>query len=61
MSGPNLIISAAVTINTFVGSNGEPLTDVSEFAKVLDYIGSYFDLVDLKCNSLMSHHRNHGL
>ncbi|KAI9452739.1 chitinase [Russula earlei] len=34
----NLIISAAVTPRTFTGSNGNPVTDVSGFAKVLSYI-----------------------
>ena len=37
-----LIISAAVSVTPFIGSDGNPLTDVSEFAKVLDYIGSLF-------------------
>ena len=50
MSGPNLIISAAVLVNTFVGPDGKPLTDVSGFAKVLDNIGSCFNGIDLKCN-----------
>jgi len=34
----DLIISAAVSITPFVGSTGTPMTDVSAFAKVLDYI-----------------------
>ncbi|KAH9000826.1 chitinase [Lactarius hatsudake] len=34
----NLIISAAVSVKPFVGSDGNPMTDVSEFAKVLNYI-----------------------
>ncbi|KAI9458903.1 chitinase [Lactarius psammicola] len=34
----DLIISAAVSIKPFVGSDGNPMTDVSEFAKVLNYI-----------------------
>jgi chitinase len=38
----DLIITAAVTITPFIGSDGNPMTDVSEFAKVLDYIGSLF-------------------
>ena len=38
----NLIISAAVSVTPFVGSDGNPMTDVSGFAKVLDYIGSLF-------------------
>jgi chitinase len=36
----NLILSAAVTITPFIGSDGKPLSDVSGFADVLDYIGS---------------------
>src|SRR6266550_526527 len=40
ISGPNLIISAAVPVNPFVGPDGKPLTDVSGFGQVLDYIGS---------------------
>jgi chitinase len=34
----DLIITAAVTVTPFIGSDGNPMTDVSEFAKVLDYI-----------------------
>jgi len=34
----DVFVSAAVSITTFVGADGNPLTDVSEFAKVLDYI-----------------------
>jgi chitinase len=33
-----LYITAAVGINPWIGSDGKPLTDVSEFAKVLDHI-----------------------
>lgn len=61
MSGPNLIISAAVPVNPFLGPDGKPLTDASGFAKVLDYIGSCFGGVNLECNSLMSHCRNYEL
>ena len=38
----DLIISAAVSITPFAGPAGTPMTDVSGFAKVLDYIGSLF-------------------
>jgi chitinase len=38
----DLIITAAVSIKPFIGSDGNPVKDVSEFAKVLDYIGSLF-------------------
>ncbi|KAF8271823.1 chitinase [Lactarius quietus] len=34
----DLIISAAVSITPFVGSSGTPMTNVSAFASVLDYI-----------------------
>lgn len=34
----NLYITAAVGVNTFLGSDGQPMTDVSGFAKVLDHI-----------------------
>jgi len=34
----NLIFSAAVSILPFVGADGKPLSDVSGFAKVLNYI-----------------------
>lgn len=35
----NLILSAAVMTTPFVGSDGMPLSDVSGFVDVLDYIG----------------------
>ena len=35
----NLILSAVVATTPFVGSDGMPLSDVSGFADVLDYIG----------------------
>ncbi|KAH8984623.1 glycoside hydrolase family 18 protein [Lactarius akahatsu] len=34
----DMIVSAAVSVKPFVGSDGNPMTDVSEFAKVLNYI-----------------------
>ncbi|TFY66251.1 hypothetical protein EVG20_g4839 [Dentipellis fragilis] len=34
-----LQLSAAVSVTPFVGADGTPMTDVSEFAKVLDHIG----------------------
>jgi chitinase len=40
-----LIVSAAVSLTPFVGSDGNPLSDVSAFEKVLDYIGSSFLVV----------------
>jgi len=36
--GAKLTLSAAVATSPFIGPNGSPLTDVSGFAKVLDYI-----------------------
>ncbi len=36
----NIIISAAVSLTPFVGSDGKPLSDVSAFGKVLNYICS---------------------
>ena len=36
----DLIITATASITPFIGTDGNPMTDVSEFAKVLDYIGS---------------------
>jgi len=36
----SLILSAAVATTPFVGSDGMPLSDVSGFADVLNYIGS---------------------
>jgi len=38
--GKNLVISAAVPLNTFIGTDGKPMTDVSAFAKVLYDIGA---------------------
>jgi chitinase len=39
--GQSIKISAAVGIAPFVGSNGSPMTDVSDFAKVIDHIGKH--------------------
>ena len=47
----DLILSAAVTDTPFLGSNGEPMSDVSGFAQVLDYIGS--SSPTRKCGSLL--------
>ena len=41
--GSNLKISAAVTLTPFVGADGQPMSDVSEFAKVIDFIGKSVD------------------
>ncbi|THH00031.1 hypothetical protein EW026_g2419 [Hermanssonia centrifuga] len=37
-AAPNLTLSAAASIVPFAGPDGTPSTDVSEFAKVLDYV-----------------------
>ncbi|KAJ3780755.1 glycoside hydrolase family 18 protein [Lentinula aff. detonsa] len=37
-TGAQLVLAAAVSITPWVGSSGEPMTDVSAFAKVLDHI-----------------------
>ena len=41
-----LIISAAVSITPFFGLDGNPIADVSAFAKVLDYIGSLITILN---------------
>ncbi|KAF5356557.1 hypothetical protein D9758_008231 [Tetrapyrgos nigripes] len=38
-TGAELVLTAAVGITPFAGADGTPMTDVSEFAKVLDHIG----------------------
>ena len=37
-----LILSASVGITPFNSPDGDPMTDVSAFSKVLNYIGKYF-------------------
>lgn len=37
--GANLRLTAAVGLGPFVGSDGNPMTDVSQFASVLNHIG----------------------
>ncbi|KAI8986628.1 glycoside hydrolase [Trametes punicea] len=37
-AGKNLTLSAAVGITPFAGTDGNPMSDVSAFAKVLDYV-----------------------
>jgi chitinase len=50
----HLIISAAVSLNPFVGPDGKPMSDVSAFGKVLNYIGSsLFRPFNLDGRSLM--------
>ena len=36
--GENIVLSAAVGLNPFMGPDGTPLDDVSQFAKVLDFV-----------------------
>jgi hypothetical protein len=36
----DIVVSAAVAVLPFIGSDGNPVSDVSDFAEVLDYIGS---------------------
>jgi chitinase len=40
--GQSLRLTAAVSTTPFVGLDGTPMADVSEFSKVLDYIGQFF-------------------
>lgn len=40
-AGQKLILTAATSITPFAGSDGTPMADVSEFAKVLDYVGRF--------------------
>lgn len=41
-SAQKIILSAAVAIQPFLGSDGTPMSNVSAFAEVLDHIGSPF-------------------
>ena len=34
----NRLITAATAGTPFVGANGQPMSDVSDYAKVLDYV-----------------------
>lgn len=40
--GKNITISVAVSLAPFMGSDGNPMSDVSDFAEVLDYIGEAY-------------------
>ena len=42
--GDDKFLTAAVGIKTFLGLDGEPMGDVSQFAAVLDYISGLFSL-----------------
>ena len=52
----NLIVSAAVADAPFVGPDGTPLSDVSEFTKVLDYIGTLSATFISELTFVLSHH-----
>jgi chitinase len=39
--GKNLYLTAAVSITPFMGPDGTPMIDVSEFAQYLDHIGEF--------------------
>jgi chitinase len=39
--GKNLYLTAAVSITPFMGPDGTPMNDVSEFAQYLDHIGEF--------------------
>lgn len=41
---PNLTLSAATSVNPWVGSDGNPMTDVSAYASALNWIGGYLSL-----------------
>jgi len=37
--GSKLMLTAAVGTSPFIGANGSPMTDVSKFADIFDFIG----------------------
>jgi chitinase len=56
----DLIISAAVSLKPFLGKDGKPMSDVSGFGEVLDYIGSLSLIkTHLSFSDIIS--RNYGL
>ena len=59
--GEKMTLSATVAITPFTGADGNPMVDVSAFAKVLDYIGEISDIN--RENMQLSHvrDRNHEL
>jgi chitinase len=56
--GSHIILSAAVAIKPWLGTSGTPLTDVSGFAAVLDYIGVYYHHPSAVSSHLMDHQRS---
>lgn len=46
-TGKDIYISGAVSITPFVGADGTPMTDVSDFADVFDHIGMPSSLAQL--------------
>ena len=57
-AGANLFITAAVGSSPWIGPNGQPVTDMSGFADVLDYIA----IMNYDINVRASHtsHRRHA-
>ena len=43
--GADLVLSAATSIKPWNGQDGNPLSDVSQFASVLDHIGVYASFI----------------
>lgn len=39
--GSKMVLSAAVGLTPFIGPDGTPMSDVSEFAQVFDHIGEF--------------------
>ena len=44
-AGQNITLSAAVSLTPFAGADGNPMNDISEFSKVLDYVGGKFPVI----------------
>jgi len=54
--GSTLILSSAVGLIPYAGSDGSPMTDVSAFAEYLDWIGKLFGFV---LGTIPDHRRSH--
>ena len=50
-----VIITADVQDNTFIGPNGQPMSDVSGFANALDYISTFSASLDLATSINLVH------
>ena len=48
-TGKNIKLSAAVGITPYMGPTGTPMSDVSGFAAVLDYIGEHDVVIVTPC------------